>query len=320
MPRPGGIGGVIGVGCGLAVFTLVALIFGGAYVVMQARAHVEVRSQIQEMTLAYLPRILLTSRIQADALALQRAIEAYALTEDPVRLPEARAIFTALEKHTEDLQDLSEKASMSETHRIRIHEMRLVLMEWSQTLDRLEGTLTEYVQVREEADKAAAACATAARDRLKRELAAAHAMAAQGNDSERLVSHLTSLALTQDIFDAASNARMTLWRGEALRESALLPQSLESLDRLAGSLLALRAATETRDDINLLEGSLNRYREALSALIDKRVAVREAHLEQAGHGRKLLEGTQEMLKESLTTLAATTHDALKRLGGSIAGP
>jgi hypothetical protein len=198
--------------------------------------------------------------------------------------------------------------------------MQLALTEWSQSLDDLENHLTDYTLVREETDKAAADCAATTRDRLKREQDMAHTMALQGIASEKLVSLLTSLALTQDILDAAAAARTTLWRGEVLRESALLPQSLESLDRLAGSLLALRAATETREDINLLEESLNRYREALSALIDNRVAVREAHLEQAGHGRKLLEGTQEMLKESLTTLAATTHDALKRLGGSIAGP
>jgi hypothetical protein len=318
MPKTGGIGGVIGVGCGLMVFVIVALSFGGAFIVMQARAHVEVRAQTRELTLAHLPRVVLAGRIQVDTLAAQRAIAAFTLSEDDARIAEARARIAALEKHLEDLQGLSQKSEHPEDRETRAIAMKTLLAEWGLAIDQLETTLADLIRVREQADNAAADCIAVTREYLKREQAAALDLA-RSNAAAKILPRLSAMALTQDILDAAGNARMALWRGEARRESALVPQALEALDRLSSSMLALRAMVEVRDDLDTLEQSIEKYRDALSLLIEQRATTREAINRQSEYGRRLLEDAQDMLKEALNNIAAIAHDAVKRLGGATAG-
>jgi methyl-accepting chemotaxis protein len=301
---------------GFAALLVLTGLLGGIAVSSMRLVQKDSRSLARE----YVPEVNISSDLARDVSAVQLAIRSYGFTAEPEFLARARKAMTAVHQDLAAAKKLSEANPQLSALRENLVTISADLKRFDDAINATEARNTQIVATRENLDRAAAAF-IASIDRLianqRSKLDEEVKSGAVGSVLERL----EKLFLAQNTRGHGNAARISVFKAQALRDPALLQESLAAFDGIEAELAKLGGLLKLQADINELntvKREVTAYAESVRVLLADMTALQEIGRTRAAAADKVLSLAEAIAVAGIrhTTEAAQRSDERLAVSGT----
>ncbi len=289
---------------GFGSLIVIATLLGG----MAIFSMKSVGTSAVELATGYVPETQVATELGDAVAATQLAVRSYGLTADPAYLDPIEKGLAALHKGMQSGQKLAE----AHPELVKLHEhlndLGPALKSYEDYIGQTKSKNEEIVATREKLNKTAADFMTnidkliaTQNSRLEKEITSF-------TEANKLQERRQKLSLAGDIRSLGYNARVSVFKSQALRDGKILDDGLqyfEAMDKSFGQLLALLQIQEDIAELKNVQADAHAYRDAM-------IEIKTANAALVELGAKRLaaaEQVQNLADETQTTGMSRTVEA-----------
>lgn len=228
------------IGFGFGLLILIAVILGGIAVYNMNN----VKTESTKLAYEYVPEVEVATRLRGAANRVMYQMRGYAFTEEDHFLEAANEEMEALDSALKDAEKLSEEAKNLKALKDHIKEAREAEAHYKELMHQTEEYVDELAAEREDLDQNAQVFMTNSAEFLERQ-----------NEmfKEDLQERQEKIELATRIVQVGSSSRVMNFKSQALKNSSMMVESIDNLNKIPKIIVKLRAITRLQKDIDLLD-------------------------------------------------------------------